>query len=62
MRLHTLQIAAGLAALSLFVIAFLAAGVGAAALLAAVALIAAVGWAVAMVARRRFSRARDNTA
>lgn len=59
MRLHTLQIAAGLAGLTLLVIAFLAAGVAAAAWLVAAGLVAAVVWAVFVLARHRLSRPRN---
>jgi hypothetical protein len=59
MRLHILQIAAGLAGLSLLLLAFLAAGVAAAAWLAAAALVAGAGWLVLSLARRRLSRPRN---
>ena len=62
MSLRALPIAAALAGLSLLLLAFLAAGVAAAAWLAAAALVAAGLWGVVALARRRISRARDNTA
>ena len=59
MRLSSLQIAAGLAGLSLLILAFLAAGVAAAAWLAAAALVVGAAWLVLSLARRRFSRPRN---
>ncbi len=59
MRLHILQIAAGLAGLSPLVLAFLAAGFAAVAWLAAAALVAGAGWVILSLARRRLSRPRN---
>ena len=59
MRLHSLQIAAGLAGLSLLILAFLAAGVAAAAWFAAAVLVVGAGWLILSLARRRLSRPRN---
>lgn len=59
MRLHILQIAAGLAGLSLLLLAFLAAGVAAVAWLAAAVLVVGAGWLGLSLARRRLSRPRN---